>query len=375
MKKVTLSAITLLILTSFVFTACEDDEKDQLVIPAEYDGSNFAVNTATQAAVRTQLSNLTTEMKKGRNAGTSVSLDALNQLYTGSNPSLQAIATAYYDSRISGANGWLAELAKASGNTYTPGAPDGGEGGASGGHLFDENGLELEQMIEKGLFGAAMHNHAIQLANGEITPATVDQMVSIFGAHPDFPNSNSSKVANPDKFLANYAARRDKNDGNGLYTQIKEGFIKLQAAVAAGDEYSAEQEEALATVFEAWEKINAATAINYCHSTISGLSATNPSDAQIAGALHAYSEGVGFLHGWRTINSKFKIITDTQIDEILALMNAPYNGTPTSYKFATDPVNELPKLTQAIERLQDIYGFTDQEVEDFKKNWVSEQGR
>lgn len=368
--------LILLAIISFIFVACEDNDKDGLVVPAQYDGSNFAANTSTQSAVRTQLENLTGEAKKGRNAGTIVSPDALTQLYNSGSPSLKSITTTYYDSRLTGADGWLAELAKASGGTYTPGLPNDAQGGVYGGYLFEENGLELEQMMEKGLFGAAMYNHAVTLAKGPITSATVDQMVSIFGAHPDFPNTNnSSKAANPDKFLASYAARRDKNDGNGLYSQIKNGFIKLQAAVKAGDDYKIEQEEALTAIFEVWEKVNAATIINYCHSAIATLSATNPTDAQKASALHAYSEGVGFIHGYRGLSSKYKIITDGQIDEILSLMNAPYNGTPTSYKFVTNPVNELPKLTQVINKLKTIYKFTDQEIEDFKKNWVSEQGR
>ena len=57
------------------------------------------------------------------------------------------------------------------------------------------------------------------------------------------------------------------------------------------------------------------------------------------------------------------------------LLNAPYNGTPTSYKFATDPANELPKLTTIIGKLQAKYGFSNQQEEDFKNNWVAVQGR
>ncbi|HRI60058.1 MAG TPA: hypothetical protein PK228_10055, partial [Saprospiraceae bacterium] len=115
------------------------------------------------------------------------------------------------------------------------------------------------------------------------------------------------------------------------------------------------------------------TIINYLYAVISKLSATNPSDADIASALHSYGETVGFTHGFRTLDNKK--ITDTEIDELLTLLNAPATGTPTSYKFATDPLNELPKLTQVIAKLQSIYGFTAQELEDFKKNWVAEQNR
>jgi hypothetical protein len=113
--------------------------------------------------------------------------------------------------------------------------------------------------------------------------------------------------------------------------------------------------------------------INYLYSVVSKLSATNPSDADIASALHAYSETVGFLHGWRTQSNK--LITDARIDALLALLHAAPGATPASYKFATDAVSELPKLTEVIDELQSIYGFSSQEMEDFKKNWVAEQNR
>jgi hypothetical protein len=369
-----LKSLLVIFVALCVFSACEKEEKADLLIPSKYDGSTFATNTTKQATLRNQLDQLVTEVKKGRTAGTKVTFDALNAWYTGGNPSLKSITSVYYDSRLLGTDGWLAELAKASGTMYTPSAPNGGQGGVYGAYLFDENGLELEQMIEKGLFGAALFNHALTLAKGPITSATVDQLISIYGAHPDFPNTYiAAKASNPDKYLANYAARRDKNDGKGLYTSIRDNFIKLQAAVKAGNDYQQEQDEALKAILENWEKVNAATVINYCHSVISVMSSTNPNDTQKSGALHSYGEAVGFIHGWRTISSK--IITDAQIDEILTLLNAVPGANPTSYKFLTSPETELSKLLQVISKLKSIYKFTDQEVEDFKKNWVTEQAR
>jgi len=358
-----------------LLNSCTKDEKAPLNIPAAYDGTSFAANTGTENAVRGQLEALVTEVKKGRTAGTVLDLSVLSGLYSAGNPSLKSLSTTYYAGRLDGSGNWFDEMAKASGATYALGSPT-GQGGTFGGYLFDENGLEIEQLVEKGLFGAALYNQAVTLMQGDLTPATADQLVRIFGAHSDFPNTpTAAKATNPDKFIANYAARRDKNDGTGLYSQMKNAFIKLQAALKAGSEYNAERDEALATIRETWEKVNAGTVINYCHSVISTLSGTNPTDAQKAGALHAYGECVGFMHGWRTIPQASKKITDTEIDEVLTLLNAPYNGTPTSYKFATDPLNELPKLTQVIGKLKAKYGFTDQEIEDFKKNWVAEQGR
>lgn len=363
-----------LLLFAFFFGSCGKDKKP-LEIPAAYEASAYQTHTATQYAVRSQLEAFINEAKKGRAAGVTVDAATLNQLYKAGNPSLKSITTAYYDGRLSGANGWIQALSDASGGAYSPGAPN-GQGGVFEGYLFDENGLEPEQLLDKGLFGAALYHHAVTLMQGNITPATVDQLVAIFGAHPDFPNTpTAGKAANPDKFMANYAARRDKNDGLGLYSQAKNALIKLQAAVKAGADYNEERDEALAAFRQTWEKVNFATVINYCHSVISRLSATNPSDSDKAAALHAYGECAGFVHGWRTLPQTYRLITDAEIDALLVLLNAPYDGTPTSYTFATDPVNQLSKLSQVIQQLKTKYGFSDQDVEDFKQNWVAVQGR
>jgi len=365
----------LLLFSGLVLVSCgdDDDDRDPLMVPDEYDGSDFAANTTAEAAVRSQLSTFVNKAKEGRTPGVQVSASELDQLFAAGSPSLQDVTTSYYAGRLSG---WIDELASASGNSYTPGQPN-GNGGTLGGYLFDENGLELEQLLDKGLYGAAMYNHAISLIDaGNLTPATVDRLVQIFGAHPDFPNTNNSATAdNPDQFLANYTARRDKNDGEGLYSQIKTHFITLQAALQAGDLYNAERDQALADLLDTWEKCNAATVINYCHQTLDKLSETNLTDEQIGSGLHSYAEAVGFLHGWRTLPSEYKQITDAEIEQLLVLLNAPYNGTPTSYTFVTDPSNELPKVQQVIDELQALYGFTDQEIEDFKQNWVAVQGR
>lgn len=367
--------LSFLALFGFFMVACEKDPQP-LVVSDTYNGDNYTANSVTQYDLRTKLAALVTEIKKGRTEGVTLDYNTLEQLYTGGAPSLSNNTTDYYFNRLFGAGNWLNELANASGTVYTPGVPV-GQGGTFGGYLFDENGLEFEQLVEKGLFGAAMYNHAVNLMQVEdLTAGHVDQLLAIYGAHPDFPNTpTAAKVANPDQFMANYAARRDKNDGTGLYTQIENGFLKLQSAINAGSDYNSHRDDALVSIRTNWEKVNFATVINYCHSVIATLSATNPTDSDKAKALHAYGECVGFVHGWRTIPQAYKTITDAEIDEILVLLNAPYNGVPTSYKFVSDPLNELPKLTQIIQKLKTIYQFTDEEIDDFKKNWVAEQGR
>jgi hypothetical protein len=363
----------------FIFSACENDKNtDPLVVPTNYDGAAFTSNAAAQITARTALINLTNEMKKGRSAGVKVDLSALNNFYTQGTPSLKSIATTYYNNKVEGAGNYLDELAKASGGTFDP-ATRSGNGGVYGGYLFDENGVEMEQLVEKGLFGAALYNHAVSLLKNKekFSPAMADQLLAVYGASVTFKSSDdASKHANEvDRFMANYAARRDKNDGKGLYTQVRTQFIRLQAAAKAGPQYQKDLLDAQAQISALWEKVNAATVINYCHSAISTLSATAPSDAQKAAALHSLCEGMGFLHGWRTIDPNYRKISDAQIDEYLTLLNLPPNGPATPYTFLTDPLNQLPKLQQLIGKLKAQYQFSDQDIEEFKKNWVKEQGR
>lgn len=365
-----------------MLNSCKKDDntndKTPLTIPTEYDSSTFNANTSTQIALISQLSALTAEAQKGRNANNTVSSSELENLFNTGTLALSSEITSYYKNKLEGEPGWFNKLAQASGKTWIPATPDANTtGGVYGGYLFDAYGVEPEQLIEKGQFNATLYNHAVKLMSGNISLETVDQLVAIFGAKPAFANSGSNNVdaAIRDRAMANYAARRDKNDGKGMYAQIKKSFITLQAAVKAGSTYNPERDKALKDIQILWEKINAATVINYCHAPISGLSGTNPTEAQIGAALHAIGEGIGFIHGFKTINPQFRKITDAQIDEILELFNAPANGTASTYKFATDAVNELPKLVQAIAKLQSIYGFTPQEIEDFKSNWVNVQQR
>jgi hypothetical protein len=368
--------LLLLTLAVFAFSNCADDSKDPLEIPATYDGTSFAANTADERGLLDRLTALTDEAKKGRVNGVTVQASALNTLYTTGSPSLKSRSTAYFAGLMEGNNGIMNQLALSSGGTYVPGPPT-GQGGTFGGYLFDENGLELEQLLEKGNFGAILYHHALSLRNGSLTPATSDKLVAIFGATPSFSNSGSNNVAASvrDRAMANYAARRDKNDGNGFYTRMKTAFITLQAALKAGSAYNKERDEALNTIFDIWEKVNAATVINYCHSVITTMSATSTTEAQRASALHANAEAIGFLHGWRQLPANGRRITDAQIDALLVQLNAPYNGTPTSYLFITEPATQLPKLQQVIAQLKTIYSFTDAEINDFRNNWVNVQGR
>lgn len=374
MKKLIFSALVL----GLAFTSCKKDEGDDtttlppLTVPQQYDSSSYALNSTNEKAVLTNFKALVDEVKKGRSISNNLQFSTLISLYADQ----QIKTTPYYGALItSTASGFLKQAAEASGKTYRPDSAS-STGGVYGGYLFNVDGLEPEQMIDKGLYAALLYNQACEVLNGTLSTTTTDRVLCLFGSNPTFPNSNDATKHNkPDAYAAGYIARRDKNDGKGMYSNIKNSLIKLQAAVKAGPLYAADQQQAIKAIKLNWEKGNAATIINYLHSVIGTLNGTNLTDAQKAGAMHSYSECVGFIHGWRTISQSDKKITDAQIDEMLTLLLAPATGTTTSELFITDTFNQLPKLTQVINQLKGIYGFSDQDIEDFKTNWVAAQAR
>jgi hypothetical protein len=364
----TLNFILLIACFTTILYSCKSDADSNtpvLEVPKFYEATSFASNSSSEKAALAELKALVDELKKGRNASVTLTEATLLELYNGKNIKTQT--TSYYQPIV--VEG-LKAAAAASGKTYTPSATS--EGGVLNGYLFDPKGLESEQLVEKGLFGAALVRTAFSLLDQQpVSSAAVDRALAVIGGNPTFPNTNTAAEGRtPDAFFMTYGARRsDTTNPNNLYNQLKRAFIKAQAASKNPSTFAKQYNEAVSEIKLTLEKINAATAINYCFSTNATLSQTNVTDAQKGSALHALGEAIGFVHGWKTVPGKK--ITDAQIDEVLALMNYPNS----CYLFATEPFANLPKLLTAVDKLKAIYGFSDAEIESFKKNWINEQKR
>ncbi len=365
-----ISVLAGLVFSATVFiTSCSSDEKvAPLTLPATYNAANFQTNTVAEYTLRNNFRTFVSELQKGRVAGVALDGNALRTLYEKDNPSISSITLAPTRATM---NSLFAEIDKASkGSMYQFGksAAENGNGGTNNGYLFDETGLELEQILDKGSFGAAFYNQAALLAANP-TAANLDKILALYGSNPTFPNTpTATKTPQPDFFMANYAARRTKgNDTQGLYVQLRNAFIKAQAAMAAGDKYNKDRDEAFADIFLTWEKANAATVINYLFDVETKLSSAAIDDKLRASAMHSYGECVGFLLGFKGIAKKK--ITDAQIDDALLKMNST-----TPFRIVGSPT-EIAKLVQVRRDLQAIYGFTNAEMEDFKQNWVTVEGR
>jgi hypothetical protein len=381
LTKLTWASLALAI--SITLSSCEKDEEvipvpdvPTLNIPGIYELAGYTNNTTTEYSIRSQMSALSTYMKTAEVLGVEVTVEELNNKFSNNgNPSIADITDSYFKNLIE--NTFFPELASSSGNAFDPlNGATATEGGVYGARLFNRRAKETLQEIEKGLFEAAMYNHFITLTEGNIDVAAVDKMVAIYGAHPNFPNTNTAaNTTTPDQFIALYAARRDKNDGSGLYTKTRDQFIRLRAAVAAGSAFNEDRDAAIAELKLLMEKAIMATTIHYGHTALSKLSQTNPPATTISGGLHDLGEAVGFVHGFKSVPQQHRRITDAQIDAVLELLLAEAGTEGEHYLFVTNGPTYLPNITAYQEILQDVYGFSDTEMSDFANNWISLQGR
>lgn len=377
MKKFTLTSV-LACLLLFTFESCKKDdpvEGASLIVPSNYDGTDFDKNTVNQAEMIANFNTLVQQMKTGQDTTVQLSTSSLRGSWG---------AIPYTNSPKSNAGWYIQEvesifipkLVRHSGRSFNPSnAGNDSFGGVYEARLLDEGGFEILQAIDKGGYASIFLHQILELGKKEINLETIDQMLKLYGAHPDFANtSTSGTVDNPDKFIAAYAARRDKNDGTGIYTQIRMNFLTLQAAVQQGPAFNGEKDHAFDNLVKNMEKAVMATAINYMYAGIDKLSKTNPSDADKAGAIHDLSEALSFIYGFRELNNTHIVITANQVNELLELLE--FGGeVNTLYHFVQDPVAYLPQVMQAQEKLKSIYNFSTSQMTDFKSNWVSIQGR
>jgi hypothetical protein len=362
------------VLCWLLVSAC-GKSRGPLVVPQTYDGTQFANNTLSQQFLRLQYDAICSEAQKGRTVGQKVLYGDLSGLFNIGNPSLKMVCTPYFATQLDTTNGWMFDLAQSSGNNYIPGLSS-TKGGYYYGYLFNAKGLEMEQFIEKGLLSAVFYNQAAQMLQDGATREEVDQVLALFGSSPTFPNtSNSATAATPDRLMAKFATHRDKNDGSGMYDRIKGAFIRLQAAVEAGDDYLPDQELAIKDILSLWEKICFATVVHNCQNFVGIMSQSGIQETQRAEALHNYGEAVGFIYGWRTIPKSLRIASDSEIDVFLSRLRVAPGAPVQSYLFILDPNNAFPNIYQLEQGIQLRYQFTQAEMEEFKHNWVLEQGR
>lgn len=264
------------------------------------------------------------------------------------------------------------------GKTFDPATVPNGLGGVYHDVLLDKYGLEPAELIAKSLQVAALYNGARADAN-TATPeprTRLQRIVASLGGHPMFANTDDASNAFRDKGLMKYIARRDKNDGAGVYGRIKSALLRLQEIGKGGEATRTDSIAAEKKWRAAVEEGIARTAISYFLEAIDEMNKATDDEGR-ADAMHDYSEAIGFLYGLRALHPSERLITTAQIDEICTLALAPWGGTPTCYQFLKDPTSlaKLDASTGAAFKLALVYGLSAADVSDCRVNWVSQQSR
>ena len=365
--------ILMLVAVVAVLTSCDSSQPAKpttdLVVPEIYDSALWSINTIEEYQIRANLDALLGLLKSARKVDVTLTSSQLMQAY-------QPLMQYTIPSEVDFIGQFLENAAIASGKLHTGSAEptDGTVGGVYGGYLFDRYGRDVDEFVQKSLFATMLYYQATLRSSGVVLPRTVDQIVALFGANPTFPNG-SAKAAQKDVFSANYAARRDKNDGNGFYSRFKKAALTARAAAEKPEVYGNELKNALKEMLLIWEKSQMATAINYSYLTITTLSATQVDDVARGKAMHTFAEAAGIIRGWKSVPPSSRMITDATLDELTQLLLISDANNPTCYKFWLEPALYLNRLEQVTKKLQTVYGFSDAEMEDFKTNWVSAQSR
>lgn len=202
---------------------------------------------------------------------------------------------------------WMADLADAS-NEFSETAASGQAGVLTSGtskYLFDENGYEPVQLIEKGLMGAVFMYQAasengyfgsakidvdnttpVDAANGKFYTSMehhFDEAFGYFGVSTDFPSNI------PNSFWGKYCNSRDADlNSNAI---MMNNFLKGRAAISNGDMTT--RDAAIKEIRLMWETISAKQAVNYLNSAKAKLGSDN------AKAFHALSEAYAFAWNLR----------------------------------------------------------------------------
>jgi len=335
----------------------KDPVTPSYAVPTTYEFEN--VNYAGQTARLQMLGELMTYIETAHKPGVVLDAQKLKNMYANTgNPftdaSLNTSGRQLKDKTIlseqANIERLLDEVAAASRST-TPGS-----NGVAGvvttkdgtrSYLLAPQGVEYAELIEKSIMGAVFYFQAtgVYLSEektgdaidnttvkpGEGTPMEHhwDEAFGYLGVPRDFPANTTGLL-----FWGDYVNRRNPQLGSNA--TLMNAFLKGRAAISNKD--MAGKNAVIPVIREEWEKVSAATAINYLN-----RAKTNMSDD--AFRSHVLSEAIGFINALRF--SPVKKISNPEIEQVLGFI-----GTDLYAVKAAD-------LDKARDLLATVYGFTD----------------
>lgn len=326
------NAFLILLAAAISTTACKKDEDtvdpNEYTVPETYNFENVSYSGQTDRL--DMLEALTVYMKTAHApGGAQLDNQTLLDMYSNSNDpftnadlnaSTKDLRSKTLSTEQANFDSYLTALASAS--RFTDSTASAGQAGiitTNNGqkhYLLNENGVELLQIVEKGLMGACFYYQgtAVYLGDGKmnVDNETVvpgegtamehhwDEAFGYLGVPTDFP-TNTTGI----RFWGKYINGRDGL--LGLNDEIMDAMISGRAAISNDD--LATRDAQIPVVREKWELAVASTALHYLNSGLATID-TDPGVAH-----HALSEAIAFIMDLKYGPSNK--ITNAEVDALL----------------------------------------------------------
>lgn len=334
----------------------------ELTVPSTYNFTDAAGNNTVSYGGQTerinQLAEMVTYMKTG--VTTELSETALNAMFSNADgngggyftfTSTKQLKDKCFALDVPLIEGYLANLATASAS-FAETATNGQAGTLSSGtsiYLFDQNGVQPSELIEKTVMSAVFMHQTLSVYFGS-EKMNVDNSVAVdgqyytemehhwdeafgyFGVPTDFPTNTTNL-----KFWAKYCNNQNANLGSNA--TLMNAFLKGRALIQQKKELTLRDAEIL-TIRKTWERVAASQAVTYLEAAKSHFGSDN------AKFLHEVSEAYGFIQGLKYVPLETRVIAYTEIEGLLT------ETLGTNFWEIT-----LVDLNSAINTLNSIYGF------------------
>jgi len=320
---------------------CSYDPTPAYTVPTSYlftdASSNSTVSFSGQTERLDQLSEMVTLMKTGNSTtlDAQVLKDMFENLNGDGNGNFSFTSTKQLKNKCFTIDqplfeSFMDDIATASVDNATN-ATDGQAGTLSSGastYLFDANGVEQVQVIEKGLMGAVFFNQATNTYFGagkmdvdNITAVDAgagkyytemehhwDEAFGYFGVSTDFPTTV------PDRFWGKYCNNQDAaiNCNADMMTQ----FLKGRAAITRN--VLADRDASIEAIRTEWEDISANQAMTYLDDAIGYFGSD---DAKF---LHVLSEAYAFAWNLRYSPVETRRMDNTEHATLMAMFNTNF---------------------------------------------------
>lgn len=253
---------------------------------------------------------------------------------------------------------WLDSMAAASAYTGMTSVEEGQPGlifknDGSAAYLLNSKGMEVLQIVEKGLMAACFYYQASAVYLGEgkmnVDNETVvpgegtdmehhfDEAFGYFGAPIDFPTNTDGL-----RFWARYCDRRDPVLGTN--SAIMNAFLAGRAAISNKD--MARRDIEITRVRRYWEQVVGGTALNYLNS------AKRSFNDDKAVVHHALSEGFAFIFSLKFGGDA--LISASEVDNILIALFGSADPLEANVYAVTET-----RITTAINALANVLNLQD----------------